>query len=622
MRANVKALLGRWRHSFLSQKIMCRLFAAVCGSFVYVTDKYQVFYYPEPEQTPAIWSVAVCIMFLFVLYSLVHILWPFCETDKWLLMMGATICVGQWLLSVGGLPDRFCFLMAATIGYSLLCSWFIRNAPEELHKWKPSGRCVWIMSAVLGVVCGGVIATTTCYRYATFSAPNFDFGLFVNMFYHMKEGGLPLCTSERDVLLSHFSVHISPVYYLLLPFYVIFPSPLTLQIGQAVVAASGIVPMVLLCRRRMLSEKYTVIMAFLYACYPVLTTGCHYDLHENCFLTPLLLWLFYSCECLKYRWACVCAVLVFSVKEDAAVYIAIFAVYLFVSGENRKLGFLLFALSVIYFGVALWVLQTRSAYYAQFYVDSTPNPSIDGPMIERYGNLIFDSNDGLLGVVQTVFTNPGYLLTQVFGTTDSQGGKITYFLQLFLPIGFLPFWTHKSSRWILMTPVLLNLLTQYPYQYDIGFQYHFGIAAFLLYASVINVAEINVSNRRVMLGVAVANCLCLYLLYALQPCLQYCKNWEENKVTYIQMEQLLGSVPADASVTCSTFLLAHMADRNEIYELEYHGISNDVDYVVLDARQPVEDLIDDWLAEGYSVKENHPGLLVILEKNEKTADTR
>ena len=38
--------------------------------------------------------------------------------------------------------------------------------------------------------------------------------------------GLPDVSCERDVLMSHFAVHISPIYYLLLPFYALFPSPL------------------------------------------------------------------------------------------------------------------------------------------------------------------------------------------------------------------------------------------------------------------------------------------------------------------------------------------------------------------------------------------------------------
>ena len=46
----------------------------------------------------------------------------------------------------------------------------------------------------------------TVGRYLTFATPNYDFGIFSQMFFYMKKTLLPLATSERDMLLSHFSV--------------------------------------------------------------------------------------------------------------------------------------------------------------------------------------------------------------------------------------------------------------------------------------------------------------------------------------------------------------------------------------------------------------------------------
>ena len=121
----------------------------------------------------------------------------------------------------------------------------------------------------------------------------------------MKKTGLPLVTCERDVLLSHFAVHISPIYYLLLPFYALFPSPLTLQIGQAVIVASGVIPTLLLCKHYCLSGKSTCALVLIYVLHPALSGGCFFDIHENCFLTPLLLWMFYFFE-RKNIFPCIC----------------------------------------------------------------------------------------------------------------------------------------------------------------------------------------------------------------------------------------------------------------------------------------------------------------------------
>ena len=88
--------------------------------------------------------------------------------------------------------------------------------------------------------------------------------------------------------LLYTSIHISPIYYVLLPFYALFPSPVTLQISQAVILASGVIPVILLCRHMNLGNRSTLMIGFVYCFFPALTGGCFYDIHENLFLTPLL----------------------------------------------------------------------------------------------------------------------------------------------------------------------------------------------------------------------------------------------------------------------------------------------------------------------------------------------
>ena len=83
------------------------------------------------------------------------------------------------------------------------------------------------------------------------------------------------------------------------------------------------------------------------------------------------------------------------------------------------------------------------------------------------------------------------------------------------------------------------------------------------------------------------------------------------------MEEILDSVPADASVSASAFLVAHMADRGEIYEVRYHKNATDVDYVVLDVRyDDCEGVRDAYCSAGYTVFSEHEGLIVILQSPE------
>ena len=541
-------------------RLFCRLVAAWCCVSAYRLFGNREFAQLAWGQDASLQGMLFWIAVLFAAFSVVALVlrrWRL-QTDSWFLIGGATACVGVWLANAPTGENQYgiLFLLAVALVYCLFLLYTLRENRQLLNriclprKW---AVCVALLAAVGSCA---VISTITVLRYRTFSSPNFDFGLFVNMFCNMKRTGLPLCTSERDRLLSHFAVHISPVWYLLYPAWCLFPTPETLQIGQAVVLMLGIIPVLLLCRHFRLSGKVTAVVGLLYAFYPAISTGCFYDIHENCFLT--------------------------------------------LGRRKYAQGIGLAVLAGGYFALSAYLLKKYGL----------------GMMVSRFDNLIYNREDGLLGAVKTALLNPGYLLTQLFTTSKSSWEKVTYFLQLFLPLGMLPFCVKKTSRWLLLAPVLINFLTYYQYQYNIGFQYHFGIAAFLFYALILNLPDLGGAGvKRTLLGIACACTLCFYL-YSVTPVFSnYRTRWVRDKETFAKMEEILDTVPDDASVCCATFLLAHLADRAEIYELAYHNNEPDVDYVVIDARYSNwEKYQRAYLAQGYETEANYPGLIVILRK--------
>ncbi len=597
-----------------AERTVCRMIAAWCSFCAWQFIKDKPFYELSYMQDFPIGKLCCIISLFFILYSVVNLFFPQYETDSWFLMASTTVCVFQWLLSYGIVKNKLLFVLAVIAAYSLFVIYCVYKNRMLLDQWNPK-KSVWIFTILCGTICAMIIAIITCYRYLTFSSPNFDFGLFVNMFYNMKKTGLPLVTCERDVLLSHFAVHISPIYYLLLPFYTLFPSPLTLQIGQAVIVASGVFPTLLLSKHYRLSGKSTCALILIYALHPALSAGCFFDIHENCFLAPLLLWMFYCFEREKYIPMYLFAILTMGVKEDAAVYIVIFALYILLARKKLLHGIILLVGALSYFAVAMSILESTAEFYAEFYKDQSPNPSIAGPMINRFDNLIYQNEEGLVGALKTLILNPGYPLTQLFTTPQSGWDKFVYFLQIFLPFAILPFCTNHPSRLVLISPILLNLLTNYSYQYNIEFQYHFGVIAFLTYASIINISEMKPQVRRNLLSFAVAACICLYTVCVFPKLSYYQRLYDNGKETYNKMEEILDTIPEEASVSCSWSLLPHIADRDEIYEVFYHGNVGDVDYIVLDIRGSVDrQQIHDFIRQGYHVEKEHEKLILILTK--------
>ena len=593
-------LMENARAAFSVERTICRLIAAWCCFVLTSLGDRDAFVRLSWGQETELWQVALISLAFFAVFSLVAVLVDKINTDALFLLFASTACVCYWC-SFAPTTGREWFLISVIAIYSLFVIYCAR-ALSGVWDLVKMHTCVAIGFVVFaGLLCFGGIALMGCLRYKTFATPNFDFGIFTNMFHHMRTTGLPLVTCERDALLSHFAVHISPIYYLLLPLYLIFPSPLTLQIGQAAVLMLGVIPVVLLARHYRLSPRVQILLALLYCFYPVLSTGCFYDIHENCFLPLCLLWTFYFFEKEKLIPMYIAAICVLAVKEDAAIYLLIFAAYMILGRKKYLHGGVIALLSAVYFLLATHLINTVG----------------DGVLNNRFGNLIAPGEEGLGGILQLALTNPGYLLTQLFTEQESGWGKIAYLLQMLLPLAFLPLLTKKPSRWILLSPLLISLLSHYVYLYDVGFQYHFGTAAFLVYAAIGNLPAIRISARRTILALAAVCCLCLYLSLVPTKLASYAERWERGKETYLRMEEILAELPEDASLNVSSFLLPHVAERDEVYQVRYHGNKPDVDFVVLDVRSDAQTkVVNAYLREGYTVYAEHKGLILILARGD------
>ncbi len=474
---------------------------------------------------------------------------------------------------------------------------YVKNSKAEIFFNIKSKNLIILLIAV---IFGTLSMSIGIMRIATYSSPNYDFGIWCNMFHHMKEGFLPITSCERDRLMSHFCVHFSPIYYVLLPIYCIFPSPYTLNISQTLILYSGIIPMVMLMQRKRIDKLTIVLFSAIYATYPVISASSFYDIHENCFLLPLLLWVFYCYEQCKAVPFFVFSAITLLVKEDAFIYLVIFAVYILFDRKDFKKAPILIVAACIYFGVTAALMKKYGL----------------GIMSDRFSNLTLD-DEGLFGVVKTAFTNPAYFFSQIFLTRDENSDKIKYVAELFFPLCFMPFMTKKTSRFLLISPVLINLITTYVYQYEIAKQYTFGISAFLIYASILSVEEKDKLSRRYICTTATVMSVILCLSLCIPKLRGYTDTYKAEKEDYRKIEQILDKIPEDASVSISTFLLQKISDRDLVYELEYHE-KPDTDYMIVDERYLTKELEDKYISKyieaGYKVVDGYEGLISVYQK--------
>ena len=545
--------------------------------------------------------------FLTVIFWLLS-LWKNTERlERWL------IAFVFLLLSVAALYNSFqwgffgfcCLIEICLIVYAFFGHRSGLTLPSEAKK--PH----WIFPVAAGILAVGfaaVISVWTVGRVLTYSSPNFDFGIFSQMFYNMKETGLPMTTVERDGLLSHFAVHVSPIYYLMLPLYCLFPAPATLQVLQAAVITSAVVPLWLIGRRRGLSGPQRMLLCLLLLLLPAFSGGTGYDLHENCFLTPLILWLLYGIERKNIPLTALAAGLTLLVKEDAAVYVAVIALWLIVRSllggarENRRelfLGAAMFGGAVLYFLLVTFLLARFG----------------DGVMTYRYRNFAAGDSASLMAVVRAVFVHP---MKALFECVDAE--KLRYLALTLLPLLGLPFLTRRYERYLLLIPYLLvNLMSDYAYQHDIFFQYGFGSTALLIYLTAINLADLRKSWLRLaVLITAAATAAAFFGAVVVPKAIRYPTNAIRYRAYYSYVRELLDRIPHDAPVAASTFYTAELSAREIVYDLDYCSRKQllECEYVAVASHQKDKEKTVRYLTtNGYTVYLTYENVLTIYQKD-------
>lgn len=450
-------------------------------------------------------------------------------------------------------------------------------------------------------------------RVQTLSSVTYDFGIFSQMFAYMRRTGLPLTTLERDGLLSHFKVHLSPIYYLMLPFYWLVPRPETLNVLQAAVMASAVIPLWKLGGVHGLTGPRRFLLCVLLLAAPAFAAGANGDLHENCFLTPLLLWLLCALDRDSRLGTAVSALLVLCVKEDAAVYVAVVGLFVLLRAALRpsRRRQLLPGLLLLGGAVACFVLETGWL-----------NREGDGAMSWRYANLFYTEDRSLLTLVKAVLLCP---IKAVYECFDAE--KLPY---LALTLGVLlgmPFWTRRYERLILLIPlVLVNLLSDYRYQHEIRYQYNYGTLALLFYLSCVNLAPIPERSEkrfplRVMALLAAillsAGCLLNQMGTRWKKTLYV---WTRGTERWTQTRALLERIPSDATVTAHKIFTVPLSELPVLYDLYYadraHVLGSD--YVVAPWNETAEDNpegLDALLTEnGFRLVEEIPGTLRLYGK--------
>lgn len=460
------------------------------------------------------------------------------------------------------------------------------------------------------------------YKTKTLSSPAFDFGIFTQMFYNMKNFNGMVTTLERGYVLSHNAVHVSPIYYLMLPIFMIFPYPETLQILQAVVVGLGVIPLYLITKHFKLPLMVTLIVLVMYIYHPAIIASSFYDLHENCFLPLFLLFTIYFGLKQKKIAFTISALLTLLIKEDAFIYLVFIGLFLMFSDfkvMNKKelrtkymMSGSLIIISTIYF----------------FLVTGYINESGDGAMFWRYDNLNGYEDLGLIGIVLSLFQSPSYWLSTMFSPN-----KILNIIIIFIVLGFIPLRLKKLSYYWLLVPLLLmNFSSTYQYQHQIGFQYYYGSITLLIMMVILwfhekeeikdetlnKASQTNIPQLFIVAIILISSISVGFI--TLDQKSHYQEYYHNNPEKYEDIKETLLSIPSDKKVLATTWLTPYLSDRYHLYHYKYYDIDEGniiFDYILIDNRYlSDEDRIKhilEFADYGYELSDQTTDYILIFE---------
>ena len=511
-------------------------------------------------------------------------------------------------------------ILYAVCAYLLLSRLSDRLFSKALESQKAS-QYLYGLVGFLGLAYVAYLCIVSAYNVTTLSVSTFDIGIFTQMFESMKRDFSQVTTLERDKFMSHFGVHISPIYYLLLPFYYLFPYGETLEVLQVLVVFSGVIPLYLILKKMDFPSFTKPLILLWFFVTPALTTAGSYHLHENCFLVPLLLWLIYA-NMRQWKWQLgLIVLLTLMIKEDAFIYVVSIGLYFllqkrFALSKHSKwiIVFSQLLFPILYFVACLFILNQYG----------------EGAMVSRFDNFLLEGQEGLSKVLENIFLNPTYTFASFFTQA-----KLKYIFILFLTQAFLPILQREWANYLLFIPlVVINLLSDWIYQVDFGFQYSYGSNTLTLFLSILALealwqrfsqkGNLVLASKRILGLISLATVFSAGILYA------HINGWHHNALSYFRDRQrfddiqyTLSTIPRDKTVLAFHTYTVSLRSVPELYDIFYHNekeFDEKIDIVVVprsileNTESTEHEVLSLYLEQGYQEGAQSTEQVLILEK--------
>ena len=443
----------------------------------------------------------------------------------------------------------FTVLCAASVAASI---WALQKFPEPIKKSGkklPASAYAIALTALAAALSLALYIVLLHSRLQTLQTGNTSGAEIGQMLYFMQHSGKPFTTLIAGQPQSYFAIQFAPLWYLLLPVYMLFGHSM-LAVGTAIYALmlTALVPLWRICRRYALSPWQTAALCAACALCPLVVGGGASGGALSMLSLPLLLWVADACDGKHPYLALIPLALCLCIGFEVSVWTTFICLYLAFSApaERRRSG------------IVCTIVAATATVATAVYLAVAGSP----------------------------------VITALFSGIDLQAGQKLLFLMLLLaPFALLPLFCKQKSALVLLFPLVLFHLVVNASVYSGAFcTYAFSAVAAAALLSVKGLASLRteikgISLARVLPALALCAAMLMATPYAATLHALYVKTDEQAQTDAARMHELLDTLPENAAVSASDSLFAALCDRTWLFSLDAQPESPATNVLVIDLRE-------------------------------------
>ncbi|MFN3403246.1 MAG: DUF2079 domain-containing protein [Cytophagaceae bacterium] len=410
--------------------------------------------------------------------------------------------------------------------------------------------------------------------YLNFDSPTHDTGIFTSVVYKLSKFKSPYF-SLYDI--NFFQHHFSPILFILVPFYWIFPSPITILLIQSLMLGLASIYVFKLGKLFTGSILFALLIQTSYLLHPAVHGTNLFDFHEVAFLPIFVLGALYYYEIKSYKLYWIFFTLAIFVKEDVPIFTAIYGLYLALGRKDWKVGISTIVISIVYYLIVKSFLT-------------------HGILFSRYGELMIPGTSPEKGIILTLVTNPIYVIKLVLENNK----KLSFIVVICLPLLFLAF--RSGFALILLIPSFIyGLLTNYGMHFSVKFHNPLPFIPPLYYLSSLATKNVKVNYASLSIFILLASIAANYSFGSFNPTMEPIVKKLESKDKREIINSRISIIPDTASVTTNVSLVPNLCTRDSVFtfaalmhydtqgKLYYnenenpkYSITNDANYILWD----------------------------------------